>query len=750
VFCHPLFRECLYEGLATVPRAALHRALGETLRAAHAGALDDHLEAIASHYVAALPVGAAPLALEYCQLAARRASRLGARDEAVRLLERALEAVRLLDDDGGRWCEAALALADALERAGRVREARALFMEVAERAERLGLVRVMALAAAGVGGRLIWSRSADPREIPLLERALAALPEEDLALRGLLMARLSATVRDHARMAATVRTARQAVELARLAGDPAVLTRTGDALAFAVAHASGTGEALAAVDEYERSARASGDLEHQVQAHLYRAGLLVDAGDVTGAEGEVALALRMNETLRQPVQHWLACAVRAELALIRGRLDRAQEMAEEARRLGQEIQRPEGEAVALVTLYFVHLDQGRMPESESFFSQMLAALPQFKIARLLTGHLAAVTGRHEEARAFLDRHRERGFVDLLDSVTHRMALALLTEMAAMTGHAAAGAALEPLVKPLAQRYLAAPVVLWVGAARRYRGLLAALAGRRAEAIEELRAAALENRVAGSTRWALRCDLDLARLLLRGDAAGEVEEARALLGAARERAEAMGFVALAAEAGAQGTAPAPPTEASFRREGEFWTIAFAAASVRLRDSKGLRYLARLLAEEGRDFPALELMSTDGGVADALDGPVEGMGAPGDLGPVLDRQARGDVTRRLEEIEVELEKPAVWNDLDRVERLHSERDALNRELGAAVGLGGRDRRMGGPAERARQSVTKAIRGAMERIAREHQELGRHLGSTVRTGLTCRYDPDPRQPPRWRVQG
>src|SRR6185436_8118905 len=96
-FSHPLIRDSLYEGIPPVARAERHRELGDTLRAL-APDSDEHLEAIASHYVAALAVGSAPLAIEYCQRAARRAIHVGAPDEAVRLLALALEAARSLDE----------------------------------------------------------------------------------------------------------------------------------------------------------------------------------------------------------------------------------------------------------------------------------------------------------------------------------------------------------------------------------------------------------------------------------------------------------------------------------------------------------------------------------------------------------------------------------------------------------------------------------------------------------------------------
>jgi hypothetical protein len=44
----------------------------------------------------------------------------------------------------------------------------------------------------------------------------------------------------------------------------------------------------------------------------------------------------------------------------------------------------------------------------------------------------------------------------------------------------------------------------------------------------------------------------------------------------------------------------------RREGDYWTFAYDAAVVRLKDAKGLRYLEHLLRHPGRSFHVAELM------------------------------------------------------------------------------------------------------------------------------------------------
>ena len=69
------------------------------------------------------------------------------------------------------------------------------------------------------------------------------------------------------------------------------------------------------------------------------------------------------------------------------------------------------------------------------------------------------------------------------------------------------------------------------------------------------------------------------------------------------------------------------------------------------------------------------------------------------------------------------------------------ALVDELTAAYGLGGRARRTGDRAERARTTVTSRVRDALARIERVHPDLGRHLRASVRTGVFCSYQPERR---------
>ena len=50
---------------------------------------------------------------------------------------------------------------------------------------------------------------------------------------------------------------------------------------------------------------------------------------------------------------------------------------------------------------------------------------------------------------------------------------------------------------------------------------------------------------------------------------------------------------------------------FRREGDYWSVIFEGHTVHVRDLKGMRYLARLLADPGREFHVLDLVAAETG-------------------------------------------------------------------------------------------------------------------------------------------
>jgi hypothetical protein len=196
---------------------------------------------------------------------------------------------------------------------------------------------------------------------------------------------------------------------------------------------------------------------------------------------------------------------------------------------------------------------------------------------------------------------------------------------------------------------------------------------------------------------------------------------------------------------------------FRREGEFWTVRYEGSAARFKDVKGLRYLAQLLGDPGREFHAVDLGAADGqtqqpaptaGRARAGTGELPVRPDLGDAGELLDATAKAAYKARLDELAAELEEAERFSDPGRTAAAAAEREFLVRELARAVGLGGRDRRAASHAERARLNVTRAIRAAIANLGRANPALGRHLAATIRTGRYCSYTPDPRAPITWEL--
>ena len=241
---------------------------------------------------------------------------------------------------------------------------------------------------------------------------------------------------------------------------------------------------------------------------------------------------------------------------------------------------------------------------------------------------------------------------------------------------------------------------------------------------------------GHAAEAERCSSEAARLWNEIGAPHEAARARMVLaealsaGGSEDRAALERQAALTILERIEVAALATTETNVFRREGDYWSVVFEGRTVRVRDLKGMRYLAQLLTNPGREFHVLDLVASQTGVQMAL----------GDAGEVLDERAKTAYRRRLAEIEDDIEQARALEDAEREAQADAERDFLVRELAGAVGLGGRDRRAASASERARSGVTRAVRQGIARIGEHHPQLGEHLNRAVRTGTYCAYVPEP----------
>jgi len=199
-----------------------------------------------------------------------------------------------------------------------------------------------------------------------------------------------------------------------------------------------------------------------------------------------------------------------------------------------------------------------------------------------------------------------------------------------------------------------------------------------------------------------------------------------------------------------TAPAAarprPATASLSRTDKWWSVSCAGVSARLPDSKGMRYLAELIASPSVERHALDLVDRLEGVDGA-----EGFDrrALGGASPSLDQKARAAYRERIELLRTVAQEALERGQVEAAEAAQNEVDQLVGQLARAFGLGGRERQTGSAAERARLNVTRALRAAVDRIAEALPEAGAALDRQIRTGLYCGYFPSV-EAISWVVQG
>jgi hypothetical protein len=175
-------------------------------------------------------------------------------------------------------------------------------------------------------------------------------------------------------------------------------------------------------------------------------------------------------------------------------------------------------------------------------------------------------------------------------------------------------------------------------------------------------------------------------------------------------------------------------ATLSRDGKWWTAASGGERVRMQDSKGLSYLADLIAHPGCERHALDLVDR----VEGLDPGGVDRRSLGDAGELLDNRARTAYRHRIEALRSEIDEAIDAGMLERAEAIQDELDQLVAQLAAAFGLGGRERRAASASEKARLNVTRAVRAAIVKVSEALPEAGAALDRRVRTGLYCCYEP------------
>ena len=746
-FTHALLRDALLADLGATVRAELHRATAAALEAVHGDGPDAVLGDIAHHYFEAAPLGTLPRAIDYATRAGEHAyGRLGY-EEAAGHFERAQQASRGPGITPAMRLRILLPLGRAQDAAGDDEGARATLVEAARLARDVGDARTFASAAAMAGASGAQTGTVDWMLINLLEEAVAFGGRGDERGRAVLLAQLARSLyfADAARRHAC---SEEAVAVARRLDDRATLRTALQARQFALWEPGEATRRQAIGTEALELATATSEPMAVAEALSWRILDHLELAEISVVHDALRRYRALAASCRLPRVRWHVTVVESALALLAGRLAEAEAMARRA--VGLLAPSPRNNVAMFfgVQSFLVCEEQGRLAELEPTVTLAAERAVNLPIWRAALALLHAVLGRSDAARGVLADIGAAALGDLPRDGNLLGTYARLAEACALVESPRLAESLLPLLAPHASSVVVlATTAGCLGSAARYAGLLLHTLGQFDQASGFFETALATNERIGAMPQLAHTRRELARTLRARGSAGDRERATALERAAAESAARLGLVTLQRRLATDAiprvavavAAPAAPVAArhaaSLRHEGDVWTIACEGERTRVKDMKGVGYLLALLRHPGHEFHALDL----GGVEHLRSG---------DAGEMLDGDARRAYAARLGELRDELEEAEGFHDIGRSARLREEMEMLAAELSRASGLGGRSRKAGSDAERARLNVTRAVRKVVRTIQADCPLLGRHLDRSVQTGLFCAYEPDPTFPVDWEL--
>ncbi len=727
-FVHDLMREALIDATPEPERRRRHAAAVRAMRAVASTSGAILAPALAHHAVHAIPEIPTGEAVELLLAAASGASARLAAEEAAGHLRRARD---LLQPDDPRRLAITVDLAAEQRRAGHLEESRATYAAALAGARTFGASEVFAQAALGLHtlGTLIYDDPrhdavlTEARDLLLADRHLASAARDELHARVLgALVRNRVHQTEHDRSGLDELSA-EAVALARRSGDARTIAFTLLARHDAIWEPDTASERLALTAEMAEAARAGDDPEMELQAIELEFAARMELGDPEAIRA-VARYGELERHLNLPRCRYRALSRRAAVATIQGRFDEASALVADAYALGERIGEVDRDGVLCDQSWEIARLRGDFATLDGLLERFAAdphiIIVEFGVALERRDSVRVVQLRQQviDLGVIWPRWaRTIWWTTQAESAILRNDLDEARQVrAALLVHAGGWAVLGGGV------IVRGPVDHWVAALDLALGDLdAAVAG-----FESARSSAERF---GARPWVVHARLGLARALLARDGPGDRADADLAIAAATAEATALGMQSAVATLT---TLTRPDRRRGrFVRDGDVWTIELGGQVVRLPDAKGLRDLHALVANPGRDIAALELLNPEGG---AIVVASRRFGADA----VLDDQAKEAYRTRLAALDHDIDRALDRNDDTIAQHLDAERDALLAELKSATGVGGRNRRLGDDAERARKAVTGRIRDALRRLADRAPELADHLDASLVTGTNCRYDP------------
>ena len=317
----------------------------------------------------------------------------------------------------------------------------------------------------------------------VLERALVALGSEETELRARVLARLAGGPLRDSTFAPGRRRAlsTEALEIARHLDDPPTLAHALAGYISANHSPELTRDQVELATELVDVATAAGDLERTVEAHEHRAEALLELGDMQGAKADLEEMARVAAGLHQPSQDWFVAEIRAQHALLEGRLVEAEQLIADALSLGQRAESWSATVSFRLQMYMLRGHQRRLAEVEQDVRRSVDEYPTYPIWRCVLAHMTAKLGKSPNRG---DVRGSRGGLVRRDPRQRDVGWepGISRGGGGLAEHVPGAAALYRLLLPYADRVAVCTPEVSAGSVARYLGLLAVTLGRRDDAV----------------------------------------------------------------------------------------------------------------------------------------------------------------------------------------------------------------------------------------------------------------------------
>jgi tetratricopeptide (TPR) repeat protein len=729
-FAHDLVRQTLTAMLDDENQRRRHAAIVRAMTSAPQRDRDVPAAQLADHARLGLPYVDGDIAVQLLVASARQASSRLAVEEACLHYSRALELVP--PDNAAERLRLCVAFGHEQRRAGQLEAARTTLETALQLARAAANSEGFAHAALGLHA-LGDSLDAGRETVVLLDDAstwLGAARPDDSGLRARVAAAASQarTHRLGEDRAYAEQLSSRAVELARESGDD-------DALGFCLLaqHDAiwrpGTSSArIAIADEMAAVAHRTRNRELELQAALLRVVGLLEQGDPRGLHQLEAFtdAAERSGLVRF---RYFAISRRATINTLQGNFVQARQYMNEALELGQLIGEVDAFSVWADQMWELERLEGHSSQRVQLVTRLIEEGSPH--APILEAMLALDSGDPSLARA------RKSSIEALVASWPRWAATMWTastcEMAVTSRDPQLLAEARIAIAPLLNIWVVlaglvvvqGPIVYWAA-------LLDQAEEHWDDAMNRFELARASADELTARPWAAYARLGVAECFLQRGRPTDTARPAALLDEVERAASEMGMNAVLTRARRArdliaSAAPVVPGNV-WRFDGQVWTLGFGGRTINLRDAKGLHDLRLLLSQPGMAVSVERLIDPENGSVS------RGVRSE----PVLDEQARIAYRRRLDELEDAIQMALNEHRDDRASALDRERETLMRELKAATGLGGRKRRLGDEAERARKTVSARIRDTLRHLDATHPELAAHLRRGVSLGASCCYQP------------